>query len=700
MEQTIEFEVAGKKLEITTGKMAKQADGAVTVRMEDTVVLATAVAQDEPKDGIDFFPLTIDYREKSSAIGKFPGGYIKREGRPTEKEILTSRLTDRPIRPLFPEDFLCEVQVITSVLSADDENDPDILSIIGASAALHISDIPFNGPIGAVRVGMIDDKFIINPTYDELKKSKIDIVLAATKKGLVMVEGSAKEISEECLINALMEGFKWSQEIIKAQDELRAKAGKEKRTYERKLLVNESLYNELKELTFEDLKNALKKAGKKERNIELKKVFSSAHEKYKEKNESEIEAEIFYSVFKKIEKEAVRNIILNEKIRCDGRGYEDIRPISCEVGFLPRTHGSALFTRGETQALVITTLGGASDTQRMESYEGEMEKAFMLHYNFPPFSVGEIKPMRGPGRREIGHGMLAERALSAVLPDNESFPYTIRVVSDILESNGSSSMATVCGGSLSLMDAGVPIKAPVAGIAMGLIVEGGEYAILSDIMGIEDHCGDMDFKVAGTREGITAIQMDLKIESIDENILRRALEQARQGRLHILDIMNKTLSSPRSQISKYAPKIKTVQIPKDKIGLVIGPGGATIKKIIEKYDVQIDIDDNGTVSVYSNKENDIKGAIEEITNITAEVEKGKTYKGIVKKIVDFGAFVEILPGKEGLVHISKLADYRVNRVEDILSVGDEIYVKCIDIDDKGRYVLSKKDAEVDITDKK
>ncbi|MBN1522755.1 MAG: polyribonucleotide nucleotidyltransferase [Candidatus Aureabacteria bacterium] len=692
MEHSVVFELAGREIEISTGRMAKQADGSVTVRMADTVVLATAVAESEPREGVDFFPLTVDYREKSSAVGRFPGGYIKREGRPTEKEILTSRLTDRPIRPLFPDDYLCEVQVMTSVLSADEENDPDILSIIGASAALCISDIPFSGPVGAVRVGMIEGQFVVNPTYEQMKKSRMDVVLAATEKGLVMVEGSAQVVSEECLFDALMTGFQAAQLIIKAQHELREKAGREKRPFESVLQADDQLAGRIKELALPGLAEALKIKEKKGRSETIKDIFTAVLEKIKEEKE-DTQASVVGCYFHELERKTARDIILNENVRCDGRGLAEIRPIVCEVGLLPRTHGSALFTRGETQALVMTTLGGAGDTQRLESYEGETEKFFMLHYNFPPFSVGEIRPVRGPGRREIGHGMLAERALYAVLPDNNSFPYTIRIVSDILESNGSSSMASVCGGCLSLMDAGVPIKATVAGIAMGLVIEGGKHAVLSDILGLEDHLGDMDFKVAGTREGITAIQMDLKIDSIDKNILKQALQQAKEGRLHILDVMERTLAKPRSNISKYAPKIMTTTVPKDKIGLVIGPGGSTIKKLIEKYKVEIDISDDGLVSVYSTVESDINGAIEEIKLMTAEIEKGKTYKATVKKIVDFGAFVEVLPGKEGLVHISRIANYRVNRVEDEMKVGDQFNVKCIDIDDKGRCVLSKKDAD-------
>jgi polyribonucleotide nucleotidyltransferase len=689
---SISFDLSGKKMEIATGKMARQADGAVTVRLGDTIVLVTAVSTKNLKEGVGYFPLTVDYREKSSASGRFPGGFIKREGRPTEKEILTCRLTDRPIRPLFPEDYLYEVQVIASVLSADESNDPDILSINGASAALHISDIPFDGPVGAVRVGRVAGAYIINPTYEEKKKSDIDLVIAATEKGIVMVEGSSNIVSEEDLLAALKLGFEAAQVVIKAQKELREKAGKPKRQYEVADKPDEKLLAKVKELTLPSLRDTLMTKGKKDREVAMDRLFHSMAAKIQEAD-PEADLSLISLCFQKLEKEKAREIILKEKVRCDGRGFKDIRPITAEVGILPRTHGSGLFTRGETQSLVITSLGGADDAQKLESYEGEAEKVFMMHYNFPPFSVGEVGPMRGPGRREIGHGMLAERALSAVLPSKEQFPYTIRLVSDVLESNGSSSMATVCGGSLSLMDTGVPIKAQVAGIAMGLVVEGKDKAILSDIMGMEDHLGDMDFKVAGTKDGITAFQMDLKVESIDYSVLKEALYQAKEGRLAILDVMNRTLESPRPNLSRYAPRILTITIRRDKIGALIGPGGSNIKKLTEKYKVQINIEDDGTVTVLSENEASAKEAVEEIQMGMAEVEVGKTYKGTVKNIVDFGCFVEVLPGKEGLVHISRLANHRVNRVEDVVKLGDTIYVKCTDIDEKGRVVLSKKDAD-------
>ena len=698
MSHTISIDLYGKKMEITSGKMAKQADGSVCVRLEDTVVMANAVSARSLRDTINFFPLTVDYRERTSAIGRFPGGYLKREGRPTEKEILTCRLTDRPMRPLFPEDYYYEVQIINSVLSADEDNDPDILSIIGASAALHISDIPFHGPVGAVRIGLINDEFIINPTYEEIKKSRMNIIIAATEKGLVMVEGSADLVSEDCLFDALMTGFKAIQPIIQMQKDLRDKLGKEKRTYTPAKQVDAAVYEKVKEGLQSKMADALKKVTKKDRSEALKSLFEELLEKLKEADEDTDKAQVSLC-FEKIEKDTARAIILNENIRCDGRGYKDIRPIECEIELLPRTHGSALFTRGETQALVMTTLGGAGDTQGMETYEGKSEKTFMLHYNFPPFSVGETRPQRGPGRREIGHGILAERALSAVLPDAERFPYTIKIISDVLESNGSSSMASVCGGSLSLMDAGVPVKGSVSGIAMGLVIEGDKKAILSDIQGMEDHLGDMDFKVAGTRDGISAIQMDLKVESIDESTLKEALTQSKEGRMHILDVMEKTLKEPKGKLSKYAPKIATLTIPKEKIGLVIGPGGANIKRLIEAYTVQININDDGIVSVYSSVQEDIDGAIEEVRLMTSEVEPGKIYNATVKKIVDFGAFVEFLPSKEGLLHISRIADHRVARVEDELKVGEKIFVKCLEIDERGRPVLSKKHADSEMSEK-
>ncbi|MCK5708780.1 MAG: polyribonucleotide nucleotidyltransferase [Candidatus Aureabacteria bacterium] len=691
MEHSVNFELGGRKVEISTGKIAKQANGSVLVRMDDTVVFVSACATKSPREGIDFFPLSVDYREKTSAIGKFPGGYIKREARPTEKEILTCRLTDRPIRPLFPEDYFCEVQVVSSVLSADEENNPDVLSIIGASCALSISDIPFHGPIGAVRIGMIDDKFIINPTYEQLKTSRMDIVLAATEKGLVMVEGSALEITEECLFDALMTGFKAIQPIISAQKELMEKAGKPNSDYEVFDKVDDSLVEKIKGLAFPAITDALKVVDKFGRYDALKKLSKEISEKLIEEDETVVSSQVS-SCFHDLEKEEARRLILEENVRCDGRGLKDIRDITCELGLLPRTHGSALFTRGETQALVMTTLGGPGDAQKQETYEGDAKKEFMLHYSFPPYSVGEVKFMRGPGRREIGHGILAERALTGVLPSKDDFPYTIRIISDVMESNGSSSMASVCGGALSLMDAGVPIKSPVAGIAMGLIDGGEKKAILSDILGLEDHLGDMDFKVAGTRTGITAIQMDLKIESINDDILKDALAQAKEGRMHILGVMEKTISEPRKALSKYAPKIFSFTIPKEKIGMIIGPGGSNIKRLIEQYQVEININDDGIVSVSSMDQNGIDGASEEIKLMTSDVEVGKTYMSTVKKIMEFGAFVEVLPGKEGLVHISRIAKHRVNRVEDEMKVGDKFNVKCIDIDDRGRCVLSKKDA--------
>lgn len=685
-----EVQIGKEKIIIESGKMAKQADGSVTVRCGETIVIVNAVASSEVREGTDFFPLTVDYREKTSAAGKIPGGFFKREGKPTEKEILTARLTDRPIRPLFPDGFFNEVQIISDVISADDQNDPDLLSIIGASAALHISDIPFSGPIGAVRIGLKNGSWLINPTYSELKESSIDLVVAGTDKAIIMVEGSAEEISEEEMLEALKIGHQEIKKIVKAQNELRKLCGKEKRTFSL-FKIDESIFSEMEKYLEGKIDKKLVVIGKRKREEALSALYKETKEFILEKFPESPELMIKEAFFK-IEQTKVRRMIVEKGIRNDGRKLQEIRPIECETGLLPRTHGSALFTRGETQALVITTLGTPDDEQKIESYEGESRKSFMLHYNFPPYSVGEVKPVRGPGRREIGHGALAERSILGVLPKGEEFPYTIRIVSEIMESNGSSSMATVCGGILSLMDAGVPIKAPVAGIAMGLIKEKDKTVVLTDILGSEDHLGDMDFKVAGTRKGITGFQLDLKIEGIEDEVLKKALEEAKIARLKVLDIMEKVIDKPRTNISAYAPRIVTIKINPDKIGLLIGPGGKTIKKIIEETQTEINIEDDGSVSIASNKEERVNLAIDKIKALTAEVEIGKIYKGTVKNIVDFGAFVEVLPGKEGLVHISQLADFRVKKVDEVLKLGETVMVKVMEIDERGRINLSRKAA--------
>ncbi len=690
MSEKVSIVLEGRTLTIETGKMARQADGAATVTYGETIVLVAVVSPTEVDEGKDFFPLSVDYREKTSAAGKFPGGYIKREGRPTEKEILTARLVDRPLRPLFPDGYLNEVQISASVISADDTNDPDVLAIIGASAALTVSDIPFEAPVAGVRVGLIDEKFIINPTYDQLEKSELELIVAGTAKAVTMVEGSAKEVSEDTMIKAVLAGHDAIKKLVAIQEDLRKKAGKPRRVPVL-VKVDEKIFSRMDGMIRSKLKEAVMIKEKLKRQQQVKALFDEAIAVFK-KEDPECSDQALSQAFEKIEKDVTRTMILTKNVRSDGRGPKDIRPITCEVGLLPRAHGSALFTRGETQALAIATLGSADDEQKTDSLKGEVCKSFMLHYNFPHFSVGETGPMRGPGRREIGHGFLAERSLVAVLPTSEAFPYTIRIVSDILESNGSSSMATVCGGTLSLMDAGVPIKSPVAGIAMGMVSEGDKFVILSDILGSEDATGDMDFKVAGTKAGITAFQLDIKTEGINEKILKVALDQAREGRLHILGKMELTMSKPRADLSVYAPRIISLQIPVDKIGTVIGPGGKMIKKIVEETGVEINIEDSGIVRIACPPGGNAQKAVEIIQGLTAEVEVGRIYKGTVKNVVDFGAFVEILPGKEGLVHISKLADHHVKKVDEIAKVGDEMMVKVTEIDERGRINLSRKAA--------
>lgn len=695
MVHTQELEIGGRKLTIETGRMAKQADGAVLVRYGDTVVLVTAVGADEPREGIDFFPLTVEYREQAYAAGRIPGGFFKREGKPRDKEILSARLIDRPIRPLFPEGFRNEVQIVALILSADQENDSDILGMIGASAALSISDIPFNGPIAAVRVGLIDGQYVINPTFPQLEESRLDIVIAGSRDSITMVEAGAREVSEDQIVAAIEFGHGYIKQIVAMQDQLVRQCGKPKRTIspaER----NEALMDKVRAMTLDKIRAANVLPQKEVRQEAIKRLTAEAQEALKE--EFPDSGKAIKAMVEEIQSEDLRERIIKEGKRADGRGLTDIRPITCEVGVLPRTHGSALFTRGETQSLAVTTLGTGKDEQLIEDLEGEYTKSYMLHYNFPPFSVGEVKPIRGPGRREIGHGALAERAVQPMIPAEERFPYTVRVVSDILESNGSSSMASVCGASLSLMDAGVPIKSPVAGIAMGLVMEKGQVAILSDIMGLEDHLGDMDFKVAGTREGITALQLDIKVQGLTQEILQQALAQAHQGRMHILDIMTQTLAKPRAELSAYAPRILSLMIPPDKIGMVIGPGGKTIRALQEEYGVKIDIDDDnsGRVAIASVGVAGIAGAeacYERIKLMTAEPEIGKIYQARVVKIMNFGAFVEFMPGQEGLVHISELDKKRVEKVEDVVKEGQQIMVKLIKVDpDTGKVSLSRKQA--------
>ncbi len=687
MELRLEMELGGKTLTVETGKVAKQAHGAAMVRLGDTVILATAVEAKEVDEEQDFFPLLVDYREKAYAAGKIPGGFFKREGRPSEKETVSARLIDRTLRPLFPEGYFKEVQVMVTVLSSDQENDADVPGLIGASAALSISQIPFYQPVGAVHVGRLNGELIANPTFSELEGSDIDLVVAGTSDFVNMVEGDCREISEQDLVSALEFGHEKIKQIVGLQKELRSKVGKPKPQVESPAR-NSELVEAVTALGLEKIKEINRTADKLERQEKLDNLLDSVVLELLEKfPESEREIK---SILQELEKKDVRQMILNMGRRTDGRDIYQIRPITCEVGILPRTHGSALFTRGQTQALSVATLGTKIDEQRVDDLEGESTKSYMLHYNFPPFSVGEIKFIRGPGRREIGHGALAERAIQPVIPGEEIFPYTIRIVSDILESNGSSSMATVCAGSLCLMDAGVPIKAPVAGIAMGLIKEGNQHAILTDILGLEDHLGDMDFKVTGTHEGITAFQMDVKIAGIDLSLIKEALTRAKEARLSVLDSMQQTIAKPRLELSAYAPRIIILKVKPEKIGEIIGPGGKMIRSIIEKSGAKIDIEDDGSVFIASVDQKAGELAQELILKLIEEPEIGKEYSGKVRRITPFGAFVEILPGQDGLVHISELDTKRINKVEDVLSVGDEIKVKIIGIDAEGKIRLSRK----------
>ncbi len=689
MKQEVSVELAGgKTISFETGKLAKQAHGSVVVRIGDNVVLATATANPDPREGIDFFPLTVDYREYTYAGGRIPGGFIKREGRPSEREILTSRQIDRPVRPLFPEGFRCETQVIAFVLSADTENDPDVAGINGASAALTISDIPFEGPIGAVRVGLVNGAFIINPTYSEMRESLLNIMVVGTADGIVMIESGAKEVKEETVVDAIEFAHTEIKKICAAINDLRQKAGKPKRQVTPPDF-DQAYYDDLKKRIGADLTDRLdtEKHPKAESYTlvrELKKQLQAAVPEEDEAAQKKLK-----TYFETLRERIFREQVINQKRRPDGRAFDQIRDIWIEVGVLPRTHGSAIFTRGETQALVTTTLGTSDDMQRLEVFEGEAKKRFMLHYNFPPFSVGEVAFLRGAGRREIGHGALAERSIANVLPDEDKWPYAMRVVSDILESNGSSSMATVCGASLSLMDAGVPLKSPVAGVAMGLVKEGENYAILTDIAGAEDHYGDMDFKVAGTRDGITALQMDIKVGGITAQVMREALSQAQRGRLFILDKMIALLPGPREKVSSFAPRIYTLQIPVDKIRDVIGPGGKMIRSIIERTGVKIDVEDSGKINVASNDEASAAKALQIIGDLTATAEVGKTYLGTVTRLADFGAFVEIIPGTDGLLHISEVAEHRIKDVRDELKEGDQVLVKVLAVEGN-RIRLSRK----------
>ena len=674
----VSIPLGNSSLTIECGKVAKQANGSAFVRFGDSVVLATACTA-EPREGIDFFPLTVDYREYNYAAGKIPGGFFKREGRPTEKEIITSRLIDRPVRPLFPEGFKDETQVIAMVLSADSEYDPDVIGLVAGAAALYLSDIPFPTPIAAVRVGLVGGQLVTNPTYAEMKTSLLNLIVAASEEAIVMVEAGAKEVSEATILDAIHYAHDQIRKIIAVEKEMFAKLGLKKREFTPPAR-NEELHNEVAQKVGQQLHEAMdtSKYPKLESHRKIADIREALVESYPAEEE-EKSREVKHA-FDALEEKLFREDVLNKRQRPDRRAFEQVRPIICEVGLLPRTHGSALFTRGETQALVTATLGTAEDMQRLDVLEGESFKRFMLHYNFPPFSVGEVAFLRGPGRREIGHGNLAERSLISLIPGEESFPYTIRVVSDILESNGSSSMATVCGGCLALMDAGVPIKAPVAGIAMGLVKEGEKYAILTDIAGAEDHYGDMDFKVAGTKDGITALQMDIKVTGVTPQIMAEALEQAKAGRLHVLGKMLETLPESRTAISAYAPRIFTLRINPSKIGELIGPGGKVIRGIIEQTGVKIDVEDDGRVNVAATEQTSADKAIKMIRDLVAEAELGKTYLGKVVRLADFGAFVEIFPGTDGLLHISEVAEHRIRDIRQELKEGDQLLVKVISID--------------------
>ncbi|HET8552721.1 MAG TPA: polyribonucleotide nucleotidyltransferase [Gammaproteobacteria bacterium] len=686
------FQYGSHTVTLETGRVARQADGAVLVSMGDTTVLVTAVGQKQAAENRDFFPLTVNYQEKTYAAGKIPGGFFKREGRPSEKETLTSRLIDRPIRPLFPKGFYNEVQVIATVMSVDVDIDPDIPAMIGASAALALSGMPFNGPIGAARVGFVDGSYVLNPTASQLVWSDLDLVVAGTEKAVLMVESEANVLSEETMLGAVLFGHEQMQTVIQNIQALAAEAGKPAWDWQPPA-KDENLVKAVAERAEKAVADAYNIAEKTARQERLSEIRADVDAALTGGDEPQFDAGAVATAFKDLEKRIVRDRILAGEKRIDGRDTRTVRPIAVEVGVLPRTHGSALFTRGETQALVVTTLGTGRDAQIIDALEGEYKEPFMLHYNFPPYSVGETGFMGSPKRREIGHGRLAKRGIKAVMPDMDSFPYVIRIVSEVTESNGSSSMATVCGSSLSLMDAGVPIKAPVAGVAMGLIKEGDQYAVLTDILGDEDHLGDMDFKVAGTRDGVTALQMDIKIDGITRDIMQTALAQAHEGRLHILGKMDEAITTPRNEMSKWAPRIITMKIDTDKIRDVIGKGGAVIRAITEETGATIDIQDDGTIKIASVDQAAGEAAQKRIEDITADVEVGKVYEGRVAKLMDFGAFVTILPGRDGLVHISQISEERVEKVSDKLSEGDIIKVKVLEVDRQGRIRLSMKAVE-------
>ncbi len=699
--KSVSLEIAGRTLLLETGRLAEQAHGAVVVRYGDTMVLVTVVGEREPRDDVDFFPLTVDYEEKMYAAGKIPGGFIKREGRPTEQAILAARLTDRPIRPLFPKGYRSEVQVITTVLSADQENDPDILSIIGASAALMISPIPFEGPVGAVRVGLIDGEIVINPTLSELENSDLDMVVAGTDDAIMMVEGEAREVPEETLLEGIVRAHEEIRRITAIQHELVAQAGQEKWPFTPPQR-DTTLLEEMKAFLGDSLREAVNNPDKVMRLEGTDELRQRVYEEFTvltDDGTPRYSPKAVLDAFEALLKEEVRGGILRDGTRPDGRRPDEIRPIWCEVGYLPRTHGSAIFTRGQTQVVTVVTLGSTAEEQRLDSISPEESKRYIHHYNFPPFSVGEVRRLRGPSRRDIGHGALAERALLAVIPSEDAFPYTMRLVSEVVSSNGSTSMASVCGSTLALMDAGVPISAPVAGVAMGLITdpETGRFTVLSDIQGIEDALGDMDFKVAGTAEGVTAIQMDIKVKGITPEIMRQALAQAREGRLYILSKMLETIPSPRPALSRYAPRVTRIKINPEKIGALIGPGGKTIRGIQEETDTKIDIEDDGTVSILASDPEKSDQAIKRIQSLTQEIriEKGEIYTGRIVSIMPYGAFVELVPGRDGLVHISELTEdptVRLNRVEDMFKVGDEITVMVTDVAPNGKVSLSRRAA--------
>ncbi|MEO0225578.1 MAG: polyribonucleotide nucleotidyltransferase [candidate division WOR-3 bacterium] len=685
----VKREIAGRTLKLESGRVARQSESSVLIQYGETIVLVCVNYKKEIDEVPDFLPLTVDYREMTYAAGKIPGGFFKRESRPREKEILISRLIDRPLRPLFPKDYRNETQIIGTLLSADIENEGDILGIIGASTALCVSEIPYKIPVGAVRIGKIGEDFIINPTISQTEDCILNLVVAGTEDSIMMIEGGGFEFSEEDMIKALTLAQEEIKKVIELEKEMIRLIGKEKLELETKF-VEDELVQKVGREVFERVSSANGIREKNQREEALNEIIDDLLNQLKDNCDDPqlLRRKIAY-IIDDMAREDLRKKALIDGIRIDGRKFSEIRPVTCQIGILPRTHGSALFTRGQTQSLAVTTLGTASDEQIVDDLEGEESKSFMLHYNFPPFSVGEVRPLRGPGRREIGHGALAERALLPVLPKEDDFPYTIRVVSDILESNGSSSMASVCGASLSLMDAGIPIKTAVAGVSIGLIKEDEQYVLLTDIIGAEDHYGDMDFKIAGTKNGISGVQLDIKIQGVSIEILKLALERAREARLHILEIMSKTISAPRSQLSRYAPRISAFRIPKDKIGDVIGPGGKTIRRIIDETGVTIDIDDDGKVTIAGNEDEAIEKAQGIIEGIVSEVEVGRMYIGKVKRLTNFGAFVEILPGKEGMIHISRLTKERSKRIEDLIKVGDEVIVKVINIDDLGRINLTR-----------